>query len=96
MTTAIVVRRSRRRDLALFGVSVLTALTLGWPLVTPFIAVAGGVPALLICRRNPSGWLRAALVLFALAFFASILIDLLLLGAGTTAGTVHPGPLPHG
>jgi hypothetical protein len=58
--------------------------------------VAGGVPALLIYRRNPSGWLRAALVLFALAFFGSILIDLLLLGAGTTTVTVHPAPLLHG
>ena len=96
MTTAVVLPSSRKRDLALFGLSVLTRLTFPWPLVTPFVALAGGVSALLIYRRNPSRWLRAALVLFALAFLGSILIDLFLLGAGTTAGTPHPAPLLPG
>lgn len=96
MTTNVVHASSRKQDLALFGLSVLTLLTLPWPLVTPFVALAGGVSALLTYRRNPSGWLRAALVLFALAFVGSILIDLLLLPAGTTAGTPHPAPLLPG
>ncbi|MEZ0093585.1 hypothetical protein [Streptacidiphilus sp. EB129] len=92
--TGNVLAKPSARELLLIGGGVVAVLSLLWPLATPFLALAGGVPTFLLNRRQPSRWLRAALLLFALAFAAAVVIDVALLGSGVSAGVPRPATLP--
>jgi len=86
--------QSRGETISLVVLSVVTVASLGFPLVTPLLALAGITLSIIALRRRSSVVAMVTLVVCALALITAGVIDLTLLSTGVQIGTPTPAAIP--